>query len=322
MSNAKTISQESSTVEEALTALDQGRLVGLPTETVYGLAADATKGQAVAGIFAAKGRPQFNPLIVHVKNSAKAAELVDFSPMADKLATAFWPGPFTMVLPHKSTSPVHPLVTADLDTLAVRVPAHRLAQELLAKYGHPLAAPSANPSGAISPTTAQHVRDGLGGKVAAILDGGPCDAGIESTIVKLEGDDVILLRPGSITPDMIAAVTGRPPLIGEGTPGTVEAPGQLRSHYAPTKPLRLNAHDICGGEALLQFGPAPTTADAHDAPLFPLSATGDLTEAAANLFAQLRAADASDAAAIAVMPIPMDGLGIAINDRLGRAAHD
>ncbi|MEN8722600.1 MAG: L-threonylcarbamoyladenylate synthase [Alphaproteobacteria bacterium] len=322
MSNAKTISQESSTVEEALTALDQGRLVGLPTETVYGLAADATKGQAVAGIFAAKGRPQFNPLIVHVKNSAKAAELVDFSPMADKLATAFWPGPFTMVLPHKSTSPVHPLVTADLDTLAVRVPAHRLAQELLAKYGHPLAAPSANPSGAISPTTAQHVRDGLGGKVAAILDGGPCDAGIESTIVKFEGDDVILLRPGSITPDMIAAVTGRPPVIGKGTPGTVEAPGQLRSHYAPTKPLRLNAHDICGGEALLQFGPAPATAAAHDAPLFPLSATGDLTEAAANLFAQLRAADASDAAAIAVMPIPMDGLGIAINDRLGRAAHD
>ncbi len=318
MTDAKTISQESSTVEEALTALEQGRLVGLPTETVYGLAADATKGQAVAGIFAAKGRPQFNPLIVHVENAEKAAELVDFSPLAQKLAAAFWPGPFTMVLPHRPESPVHALVTADLDTLAVRVPAHPVAQDLLARYGMPLAAPSANPSGKISPTTATHVFEGLGDKVAAILDGGPCKAGIESTIVKPDGDDVILLRPGTITPDMIEAVIGKPPKIGEGTPGTVEAPGQLRSHYAPTKPLRLNAVTAEQGEALLQFGPAPD----YTGPLFPLSASGDLVEAAANLFAQMRAADASDATGLAIMPIPETGLGIAINDRLRRAAHD
>lgn len=318
MSNAKTKSQESSTVEAALTALHEGRLVGLPTETVYGLAADATKGQAVAGIFAAKGRPQFNPLIVHLPDMAKAADFVEFSPLSEKLAAAFWPGPFTMVLPHRQDSPIHPLVTADLDTLAVRVPAHPLAQDLLRAYGRPLAAPSANPSGSISPTTAQHVQDGLGDKVAVVLDGGPCEAGIESTIVKHDGDDVIILRPGSITPAMIEDVTGKPPLMGDGTPGTIEAPGQLRSHYAPTKPLRLNATHTENDDALLQFGPA----DWHQGTLFPLSATGDLTEAAANLFAQMRAADDSDAPTIAVMPIPHEGLGIAINDRLRRAAHD
>ncbi len=223
-----------------------------------------------------------------------------------------------MVLPHRPDSPIHPLVTADLPTLAVRVPAHPLAQDLLRAYGKPLAAPSANPSGSISPTTAQHVKDGLGDKVPVILDGGPCAAGIESTIVKPAGDDVIMLRPGSITAEMIEAVIGRPPLIGEGTPGTVEAPGQLRSHYAPAKPLRLNATSTTKDEALLQFGPAPD----HQGPLFPLSEKADLVEAAAALFAQMRTADASPAPSIAVMPIPDTGLGRAINDRLRRAAHD
>jgi len=318
MNQLQDISPEiANAIDAASTALNAGELIGLPTETVYGLAADATKGQAVAGIFEAKGRPQFNPLIVHVPTRDIADKYVSFSPLADKLAAAFWPGPFTMVLPHKETSLIHPLVTAGLDTLAVRVPAHPVAQALLQKSGLPLAAPSANISGSISPTTAQHVIDGLGTKVAIVIDGGPCQAGIESTIVKPIGDDVIILRHGSITPEMIAAAIGKAPLIGEGTPGTVEAPGQLRSHYAPTKPLRLNARHAEAGEALLQFG-------AYDGPgtCFALSETGDLKEAAANLFAQMRAADASDAARIAVMPIPDKGLGLAINDRLRRAAHD
>lgn len=304
-------------VKTAVSALRTGELIGLPTETVYGLAADATNGQAVAGIFAAKGRPQFNPLIVHTTGQIKASEFVTFSPLAEKLADAFWPGPFTMVLSHRNDSPIHPLVTAGLDTLAVRIPAHPLAQAVLENSGLPLAAPSANLSGTISPTTVQHVIDGLGDKVACVLDGGPCAQGLESTIVKPVGEDVIILRHGSITPDMIANIIGKAPLVGDGTPGTVEAPGQLRSHYAPTKPLRLNVTKANGDEALLQFG-------AYDGAgiLFPLSASGNLTEAAANLFAQMRAADASAAKSIAVMPIPDHDLGLAINDRLRRAAHD
>ncbi len=294
-------------------------LVAMPTETVYGLAADATNDKAVAKIFEAKGRPQFNPLIVHVANAEMAARYVEFSAMARKLAAAFWPGALTLVLPRKKGSAISFLASAGLDTLGVRAPNHELAQALIKAAGRPLAAPSANPSGTISPTTADHVKEGLGDKVDMILDGGPCPVGVESTIVKIEDESVYLLRPGGVSRGDIERVIGAA-LLDARDAAKPQAPGMLASHYAPRAGLRLNVSTPAAGEAFLGFG------DVHgEGPhALNLSASGDLTEAAANLFAYLRALDRMAAThglkGIAAAPIPMEGLGDAINDRLARAA--
>jgi L-threonylcarbamoyladenylate synthase len=295
-----------SAIADAARLLRDGGLVAFPTETVYGLGADATNDKAVAGIFAAKGRPRFNPLIVHVADLAAAEALVEFNPLTRKLADAFWPGALTLVLPRKDG--VSLLVSAGLDTVAVRAPANAVAQALLRALGRPIAAPSANASGTISATTAAHVAESLGGKVDLILDGGPTERGIESTVIGF-ADGPAMLRPGAIPREAIEAITG--PL--HDPQGIQGSPGRLESHYAPAKPLRLNATDARDGEALLAFGTNVTGAKN-------LSPSGDLVEAAANLFAMLRELDASDARGIAVMPIPNNGLGEAINDRLQRAA--
>ncbi|MDC0739092.1 L-threonylcarbamoyladenylate synthase [Cognatishimia sp. SS12] len=287
-----------------------GGLVSFPTETVYGLGADARNDHAVAGIFAAKERPSFNPLIVHVDSIAHAQKYVIWSAAADRLAQAFWPGPLTLVLPLKENAGLSPLVTAGLPTLAIRLPAHPVAQALLATFGGPVAAPSANPSGRISPTRAAHVLQGLSGRIDAVLDGGACDVGLESTIVGL-ADAPMLLRPGGLPAEALEAALDAP-LAQHGGDDPLVAPGQMQSHYAPGAPVRLNAESAAEGELLLGFG-------AVDCDLN-LSAAGDLREAAANLFHHLHALDARAARAIAVSPIPMHGLGAAINDRLRRAA--
>jgi L-threonylcarbamoyladenylate synthase len=300
---------------EAAQLLKQGRLVAFPTETVYGLGADATSDEAVSAIFAAKGRPQFNPLIVHVQDAGAASRLAHMSSVAMQLAKRFWPGPLTLVLPRQANCRVSWLATAGLDTIALRCPAHGVAQALLSAFGGPIAAPSANPSGTVSPTTAAHVEQGLGSAVAMILDGGPALLGLESTIIGLAGPQPVMLRPGSITRDEIEQVTG-PLHVASDSEGAPHAPGRLKRHYATSKPLRLNATTTRPGEALLAFG--QPLQGAHLT--MNLSPTSDLQEAAAHLFAMLRALDASDASAIAVMPIPSRGLGEAINDRLARAA--
>ncbi|MFZ5965266.1 L-threonylcarbamoyladenylate synthase [Thalassococcus sp. BH17M4-6] len=294
----------------AATHLRDGHLVAFPTETVYGLGADAGNDHAVAGIFAAKGRPSFNPLIVHLAERDAVQALVRWSDAAEALSDAFWPGPLTLVLPLMPGAPVSRLVTAGLDSLAVRMPAHPVARALLAEFGGPVAAPSANRSGQISPTTAQHVEQGLGDRIAALVDAGRCDVGLESTILGLTGQPT-LLRPGGITAAQIETVLGRP-LAQRRDTEAITAPGQLLSHYAPTAPVRLNATQWRQGEARLGFG--AVKADLN------LSERGDLTEAAANLFDYLHRLDATGAKAIAVSPIPHRGLGIAINDRLSRAA--
>ena len=299
-------------VSEAAHALRAGGLVAFPTETVYGLGADATSDTAVASIFAAKERPRFNPLIVHISDSVHASEFVELSVYAQKLADAFWPGPLTLVLPRRSQAKLSLLVSAGLDTVAVRVPAHPLAQSLLKEVRLPLAAPSANPSGTVSATTAEHVAMGLGSKLDLILDGGATPVGIESTIIGFRDGVAVLLRPGAIPREAIEAITG--PLQDHQT-GIVSAPGQLASHYAPRASVRLNAQEVRPGESLLAFG-APLAGTTQT---LNLSAKGDLKEAAANLFAMLRSLDET-ASAIAVMPIPHTGLGEAINDRLQRAA--
>jgi L-threonylcarbamoyladenylate synthase len=293
-----------------------GKLVAMPTETVYGLAGDATADRAVAAIFAAKARPRFNPLIVHVANASGAAKLAVFDARARKLAKAFWPGPLTLVLPRKAGAALSLLAAAGLETLALRVPAHPVARALIRAAGRPLAAPSANRSGRVSPTTAQHVAAELGGRVALILDGGPCRVGVESTVLDLSGARAALLRPGGVPREAIEALIGR--VVLPRATATVRSPGQLASHYAPDRPLRLNARRVRAGEALLAFGAVPRGAD--PAAVLNLSARRDLTEAAANLFAGLRALDRAPFAAIAVAPIPRHGLGLAINDRLRRAA--
>ncbi len=296
-------------------ALARGELVILPTETVYGLGADATNPQAVARIYTAKGRPDFNPLIVHVADAATAGRYVTLNAAAQKLAAAFWPGPFTLVLPLKPGNGIAPAVTAGLDTLAVRVPAHPMARAVLTQFGGPVAAPSANKSGRLSPTTAAHAAAELGDSVAIVLDGGACQKGVESTIVAVSDTAIELLRPGSVTPADIEAVTGLP-VIGSG-PSPADrptAPGQLESHYAPRAALRLNATTADDDEALLAFGPDAPQSAAN------LSHNGDLEQAAANLFAMLYHLDQTGVARIAVMPIPNHGLGLAINDRLRRAA--
>jgi L-threonylcarbamoyladenylate synthase len=291
--------------------LRDGGRVAFPTETVYGLGGDARNDMAVAGIFEAKGRPRFNPLIVHVESAEAAHAYVAWSDLAERLARAFWPGPLTMVLPLKPGTGLSPLVTAELLTLAIRVPAHPVAQALLRAFGGPVAAPSANPSGRISPTLAAHVLAGLDGRIEAVLDGGACDVGVESTILGL-ADAPVLLRPGGIAVDQIEAVIGQP-VARHAEGSAISAPGQLASHYAPGASVRLNADTRREGELLLGFGPA-VECDLN------LSPTGDLREAAANLFGHLHALDAQGADAIAVSPIPDSGLGQAINDRLRRAA--
>jgi L-threonylcarbamoyladenylate synthase len=292
----------------AAALLGQGQAVAIPTETVYGLAADATSAKAVAGIYAAKGRPAFNPLIAHVSGPEVAHEHAEVSRLAERLMQAFWPGPLTLVLPRRKGSPVASLVTAGLATIALRCPDHPVPQALIAALGRPLAAPSANRSGALSPTRAAHVLGSLGGRIPLIVDGGACRAGIESTIVAVSGDRLRLLRPGSVGRAALAALA---PVDDAATAG-IEAPGMMESHYAPGKPLRLDATEARPGELLIGFG-----AVAGD---MTLSASGDLVEAAARLFDLLHAADTSDAAAIAVAPIPVVGLGAAITDRLRRAA--
>ncbi len=302
----------------AAEALAAGELVGIPTETVYGLAADATNGVAVARIFAAKGRPRFNPLIVHVVSLSDAEEIAVFSADARRLAEAFWPGPLTFVLPKRETSSIAELVTAGLDTIAIRVPDHPVALDLIKALGRPIAAPSANRSGHVSPTMAAHVAADLGDAVACILDGGPCRVGLESTIVGLFGGDAVLLRPGGIKREAIEAVLGRRLATADDIEA-VRAPGMLASHYAPKSDVRLNIVEVRAGESLLAFGAdLPKNANKAVATIN-LSRSGSLIEAAANLFSALRALDVT-AATIAVMPIPETGIGEAINDRLRRAA--
>jgi len=289
-----------------------GRLVAFPTETVYGLGADATNDLAVAAIFEAKGRPRFNPLIVHLPHTDSARLTAEFNEMAEVLAARFWPGPLTLVLARRPGTGLSLLVSAGLDTVALRVPAHDGARALLLAAERPLAAPSANRSGKVSPTTAQHVADELGDAVALILDGGPCTVGIESTVVDVSSGTPLLLRPGGIALEEIEATLGRTVPVA-GVADAIRAPGMLESHYAPGLPLRLNAKRAEAGEALLGFGPTPNAT-------LNLSESGDLRDAAANLFAHLRALDRPDFTGIAVMPIPEHGLGRAINDRLRRAA--
>lgn len=312
---------DAAAIARAGAAIREGRLVGFPTETVYGLGADATDDKAVARIFAAKGRPRFNPLIVHVASLQVAEKHGVFTEEARKLAGAFWPGGLTLVLPRRAETPLSLLVSAGLDTAALRVPAHEIAQALLRAAERPIAAPSANRSGRVSPTRAEHVMSELGGTeaLAMVLDGGACRLGLESSVIGFPQGIPTLLRPGAVAREAIEAVLGH--ALAEADAGSGEegraSPGQLESHYAPGSPLRLNARDVGADEVLLAFGaPAPEAKTSMN-----LSTSGDLTEAAANLFAMLRALDAeAKGRTIAVMPIPDEGLGEAINDRLKRAA--
>jgi L-threonylcarbamoyladenylate synthase len=301
--------------------LRAGRLVAFGTETVYGLGADATNPEAVASIFEAKGRPRFNPLICHYPSDATAFRHVIADERAQLLGRAFWPGPLTLVLPRQPDCPVALLTGAGLDTLAVRVPGHVAALSLLRRVGCPIAAPSANRSGQVSPTSARHVLDGLAGRIDAVLDSGSCDVGVESTVLDLSGPDPVLLRPGGVTIDDLQASIG--PItrsIAHAAGGELRSPGLMASHYAPTLPVRLDATSVADDEALLAFGPPlPGTRC-----LFQLSESRRASEAAARLFEGLRWLDAdglrSGAKGIAVMPVPEGGLGAAINDRLRRAA--
>jgi L-threonylcarbamoyladenylate synthase len=310
-------------IAEAVRCLAAGGLVAFPTETVYGLGADATNGQAVARLYAAKGRPAFNPLIAHVTDAMAARALARLDADAERLAAAFWPGPLTLVLPKAEGCIVAELATAGLDSIAVRAPRNAVAQALLQKFGEPIVAPSANRSGHVSPTTAAHVLADLRGRVDLIVDGGATPVGVESTIVACLGEPV-LLRPGGVPSTAIAQVLGRPlarPAFEAGSPDDAPlAPGMLASHYAPCTPLRLDASSVAAGEALLAFGPTLVPGAERAPRVLNLSPRGDLIEAAANLFAHLRALDAAGATSIAAMPVPHDGLGEAINDRLARAA--
>lgn len=314
-SNIRAASDEA--VAEAARLLKGGALVAFPTETVYGLGADARIDRAVAAIFAAKGRPRFNPLIVHWVSPDAAAGAVAFDGRAERLARLFWPGPLTLVLARREGSGISLLCSAGLETLAVRVPAHPVVRRLLAAFGGPIAAPSANRSGAVSPTAAAHVAESLGDQAALILDGGRSQVGLESTVLDLTRPEPALLRPGGVTLEALVAVIG-PIAEASGQTGAPRSPGMLERHYAPRLPLRLGVEDAARpGEALLAFGPRPPKGFAATLNLSP---TGDLAEAAANLFAMLHALDRAEHSAIAVMPIPEHRLGRAINDRLRRAA--
>lgn len=313
-------SHEAVNLDRAAALLEAGGLVAVPTETVYGLAADATNPAAIAALYAAKGRPHFNPLIAHVDSLERALSLIELSPAARALAEQVWPGPLTLVGRHRTTSPVCDLARAGLDTLAVRWPDSPAMTGLVARLDRPLAAPSANLSGSISPTLAAHVAEGLGERIDLILDGGPCKMGLESTILADTPDGLTLLRAGTLEAERIEALTGRP-LARAGRGSTITAPGMLKSHYAPDAPLRLNAAAPDAGETYLAFG---RWRGEGAATVLDLSKSGDPAEAAARLFSHLRTADALGKP-IAVAPIPSEGLGEAINDRLARAAapkHD
>lgn len=308
----RTLAPDDAGIVEAARLLAAGELVAFPTETVYGLGGDARSDKAVARIYEAKGRPSFNPLIVHLPDLSAAERIAYIGPKARMLAQAFWPGPLTLVLPLRPEAGISPLVTAGLETVAIRVPAHSLAQALLRAFGGPLAAPSANPSGRVSPTRAEHVPEGLSGRIAAVLDGGPCAVGLESTIV-LADPEPVLLRPGGLPLEALEAALGRRLTVG-GDAGKPTSPGQLASHYAPEAALRLDATEAQIGEVLVGFGPVKGALS--------LSETGDLVEAASRLFQMLREADrlAGPGGRIAFAPVPDRGLGRAINDRLRRAA--
>lgn len=286
--------------------------MAVPTETVYGLAANALDGAAVAGIFTAKGRPSFNPLIVHIGNVTMAETLAELNATARALAAAYWPGPLTMVVPRRADCPIANIATAGLETIALRCPAHPAMQALITASGVPLAAPSANASGGVSPTTAAHVAASLSGRIPLIIDAGPCSAGLESTIIRPMDDRIILLRPGPIDAEALERVSGLP--VVADISGSISAPGQLASHYAPGKPVLLNCVAPPADAFTIGFGAAGAGWD------YQLSARADLTEAAARLFDALHAGAASAKARIAVAPIPMHGVGIAMNDRLARAA--
>ncbi|MDE2030346.1 MAG: threonylcarbamoyl-AMP synthase [Alphaproteobacteria bacterium] len=308
-------------IARAASLLREGKLVAFPTETVYGLGGDATNGEAVAAIYAAKGRPSFNPLIVHVAEARALDALVEWNETARTLASAFWPGPLTLIMPRKKDAPVSLLTSAGLDTLAVRVPSHPAAQKLLRAVDRPLAAPSANASGKLSPTAPAHVAESLGDKVDLILAGGRSAIGVESTVVDTTTLEPVILRPGGVTREQIEMALGcKVELHGGAASDAPASPGMLASHYAPHLPVRLNAETLADNEAFLAFGP-----DAFikgGAARLNLSPQGDLYEAAANLFAMLREMDRPDYAIIAVAPIPETGLGLAINDRLRRAAAE
>ena len=321
---------EARALARACALILDGLPVAVPTETVYGLAADATSGEAVARIYEAKGRPRFNPLIVHVADRAMAERIGVLDPLSRKLADAFWPGPLTLVVPLREGAAVSPLVTAGLDTVGLRMPVG-FAAKLIAATGRPLAAPSANSSGRVSATSAEAVAADLGGRIPLVVDGGSTPVGVESTIVKVENGRVRLLRPGGVPAADIEAIAGAPVQRGfaarrgsaaqRGAPGAaVEAPGMLASHYAPRAALRLDATSVAAGEALLAFGPSRIPGARDAAAVANLSPTGSLREAAANLFSMLLQLDRSGAAVIAVEPIPAEGLGEAIADRLARAA--
>jgi L-threonylcarbamoyladenylate synthase len=307
----------------AARSLDQGGLVAFPTETVYGLGADATNAVAIARLYQAKGRPAFNPLIAHVGDLGAARQIARFDAPALALAEAFWPGPLTLVLPKADNCAVADLATAGLDTIAIRIPAHPVAREILRLFGRPVVAPSANLSGHVSPTTAAHVESDLAGRIDLIVDGGAVAVGVESTIVGCF-EAPMLLRPGGLPRADIERVLGRallqPPTDADSDSGQPLAPGMLASHYAPRAKVRLYASQIEPGEALLAFGLGAISGIDAASAVMNLSARGDLAEAAANLFGHLRALDAKGARTIAVMPIPDEGLGEAINDRLRRAA--
>jgi L-threonylcarbamoyladenylate synthase len=316
----RVVEADAAAITDAAAVLKAGGLIAFPTETVYGLGADASNGRAIARLYAAKGRPAFNPLIAHVADAAAARGLGQFDADAERLAEAFWPGPLTLVMPKAAACPVAELATAGLDTVAVRVPNHDVAQRILQSFGGAVVAPSANRSGHVSPTTAAHVLADLGGQVDLIIDGGATAVGVESTIVACLGEPA-LLRPGGAPREAIARVLGRPLATPSSGAASADnrplAPGMLASHYAPRTPLRLNADKVEAGEALLAFGPV---VPAGASIMLNLSPRGNLIEAAATLFSHLRALDAAGAKAIAVMPIPHQGLGEAINDRITRAA--
>lgn len=324
ITKTRTLTAGPSAIAAAAEVLRAGGLVAFPTETVYGLGADAANGEAVARLYAAKGRPSFNPLIAHVTGLPEARKLAQFNAAAEALAAAFWPGPLTLVLPQRTGCPVSDLATAGLDTLALRVPDHPVAHDILAAFGGAVVAPSANRSGHVSPTTAAHVLGDLDGRIDLIVDGGATSVGVESTIVACL-DTPTLLRPGGVPRAAIEDELGRPLAAAESALASGDdtvplAPGMLASHYAPKAVLRLDVIDVRQGEALLAFGPQlPAGAD-QARKILNLSPRGDLIEAAARLFSHLRALDSCGAPFIAVMPVPHDGLGEAINDRLLRAA--
>ncbi|GGA55477.1 L-threonylcarbamoyladenylate synthase [Pelagibacterium lentulum] len=311
----KAIVSDPLSIQDAAALLRAGNLCAFATETVYGLGADATNSNAVLAIYETKGRPRFNPLISHCADMAMALRFARFSPLAQRLAERFWPGPVTLVLPAIEGAGLSDLVTAGLDTVALRIPGHAGARALIAAVGRPVAAPSANPSGRLSPTSAEQVREGFGGTVP-VLDGGPCEAGLESTILAVDDDRVVQLRAGALAREEVEAFLGTPVAIAEPN-AAITAPGMLKSHYAPDAALRLNADAPEAGEAYLAFGAVPEDVSGL---MLNLSPDGDLREAARNLFAYLSRLDAFGAKIIAVAPIPARGLGEAINDRLERAA--